>query len=70
MKKKPIKVSKSLSLDKETISKLDENQLNEVAGGGTTNTCNNQTPQQPVAQEFAADLIDINSCQACSCNKG
>ncbi|WDF56038.1 class I lanthipeptide [Mucilaginibacter sp. KACC 22063] len=64
MKKKPIKVSKSLSLDKETISKLDENQLNEVAGGGTTNTCNNQ-PAQPAA-EF--NLIDVKSCQACSCN--
>ena len=60
MKKKPIKVTKSLSLDKETISKLDENQLNEVAGGGTTNTCNGGK-----ALEAA---IDINSCQACSCN--
>jgi natural product precursor len=69
MKKKPIKITKSLSLDKETISKLDENQLSEVAGGGTTNTCNNQ-PAAPQQALEAADLIDVNSCQACSCNKG
>ncbi|WDF56037.1 class I lanthipeptide [Mucilaginibacter sp. KACC 22063] len=66
MKKKPIKVTKSLSLDKETVAKLDENQLNEVAGGGTTNTCNGNQPAQQF--EEAAALIDINSCQACSCN--
>lgn len=62
MKKKPIKLTKSLSLDKETISNLDENQLNEVAGGGTTNTCN----AAPAA--FEEGLIDVGSCQACSCN--
>jgi hypothetical protein len=65
MKKKPIKVTKSLSLDKEIVSKLDENQLSEVAGGGTTNTCNG-AGKAPA--ELEAGLIDVGSCQACSCN--
>ena len=61
MKKKPIKVTKSLSLDKEILSQLDNDQLNEVAGGGTTNTCNGAAIELEQA-------IDVGSCLACSCN--
>jgi hypothetical protein len=64
MKKKPIKITKSLLLDKETIQKLDEDQLNEIAGGGNTDTCNG-TP--PPAQALEANL-ELPSCHACSCN--
>ena len=61
MKKKAIKLDKALSLDKETIAKLNEDQLGTLEGGmvaGTTVTCN--------AAE--ANLADIGSCTACSCN--
>ncbi|AHJ95795.1 class I lanthipeptide [Hymenobacter swuensis] len=63
MKKKSISLDKSLSLDKETVAKLNEDQLGDVVGGGTTNTCNGTPP----AQELEA-IPTINSCQACSCN--
>ena len=65
MKKKTIKLDKALSLDKETIAKLNDEQLSEeqlgnLEGGGT-NTCNGGTagPQKG---------ISVNSCAACSCN--
>ena len=65
MKKKSISLDKSLSLDKETVAKLNEDQLGDVVGGGTTNTCNGTPP----ALEAEAGIIPtINSCQACSCN--
>ncbi|AHJ95796.1 MULTISPECIES: class I lanthipeptide [Hymenobacter] len=64
MKKKSISLDKSLSLDKETVAKLNEDQLGDVVGGGTTNTCNNVP-----AQELEA-IPTIGSCQACSCNGG
>ena len=63
MKKKPIKATKSLSLSKEILSQLDNNQLNEIAGGGNTNTCN-------AAAKELEQAIDVGSCVACSCNKG
>jgi len=61
MKKQAIKLDKALSLDKETIAKLNEDQLGTLEGGmvaGTTVTCNG-----PV-EAFA----DMASCTACSCN--
>lgn len=63
MKKKPVNVKKALSFDKETIAKLNEDQLDQIAGGGSnTCSCNGGA----AAQEAAID-IDINSCVACSC---
>ena len=62
MKKKIIKLDKALSLDKETIADLNEEQLGTLEGGGGTNTCNGQAP----AQEAIAGTI--HSCAACSCN--
>ena len=64
MKKKIIKLDKALSLDKETIANLDEDQLGTLEGGGT-NTCNGPAP----AQEAIA-FPTVNSCLACSCNGG
>lgn len=62
MKKKTIKVSKNLSLDKETIAKLNEAQLDEVAGGSVASaSCN--TKQSLEEEDLAA-----NTCGACSCN--
>ena len=52
MKKKPIKVTKSLSLNKEILSQLDNNQINEVADGGNTN------PRNTAAKELK-QAIDI-----------
>lgn len=63
MKKKSISLDKSLSLDKETIAKLNEDQLGDIVGGGTTNTCNGQALEQDAT-------IEVGSCQACSCNGG
>ncbi len=60
MRKKVIKLETSLSLDKETISRLNEEQLNTLEGGlasPTTLTCNGSDFQQTNA-----------SCSACSCN--
>ena len=62
MKKKVIKVDKALSLDKETIAKLNEEQLGDLEGGqaaGTTITCNGGAAP--------ANLFP-DSCGACSCN--
>lgn len=65
MKKKAIKLDNALSLDKETIAKLNEDQLGTLEGGlvaGGTNTCN------AAALQDAAFDGTIASCQACSCN--
>ncbi len=64
MKKKIIQFDKALSLDKETIAKLNDEQLGALEGG--SNTCNG-----PVAQEAEAlaAFPTIGSCQGCSCNK-
>ncbi len=66
MKKKAIKLDNALSLDKETIAKLNEDQLGTLEGGlaAGTNTCNGGGVQQEAADFFPT----INSCQACSCN--
>ena len=63
MKKKTILIE-SISLDKETIARLDENQLNGVLGGMAAGTlsCNNATVEN---QE-----LEIDSCCRCSCNAG
>ena len=64
MKKKVIKLDKSLSLDKETIANLNEDQLGTLEGGlaGGTNTCNHGGPVK------LEDATTVNSCLACSCN--
>jgi hypothetical protein len=65
MKKKIIKFDKALSLDKETIAKLNDEQLGALEGG--SNTC--FAPAGEEAEALAA-FPTIASCQACSCNKG
>ena len=65
MKKKSISLNKALSLDKETVAKLNEDQLGDVVGGGGTNTCNG-APAPQLEEAFAT----VASCQACSCNGG
>lgn len=62
MKKKTIKVSKNLSLDKETIAKLNDEQLGDVAGG-SVNSASCNTKQSLEEEDLAG-----NSCGACSCN--
>ena len=65
MKKKTIKLDKALSFDKETIAKLNDEQLGALEGGlaGGTNTCNGG------GKEAGGDAT-VNSCLACSCNGG
>ena len=63
MKKQAIKLDKALSLDKETIAKLSEDQLGTLEGGmmqaGTTATCNGSDYD---------GTSTVCSCSACSCN--
>jgi hypothetical protein len=60
MKKQTIQVSKNLSLDKETIAKLNDEQLGDVAGGSVNSaSCN---------KGLEDDDLAGNSCGACSCN--
>jgi hypothetical protein len=62
MKKQSIKVSKNLSLDKETIARLNDEQLGDVAGGSVASaSCNTK-----IATE--EDDLAGNTCGACSCN--
>jgi hypothetical protein len=58
MKKKQITTGKKLNLDKETLSKLSDDQLNKIDGGVTIGslTCGKE-----------ADTDEM-SCLACSCN--
>ena len=62
MKKKVIKLDKALSLDKETIANLDEDQLSTLEGGGT----NTYSGPPPPAE--ANLFVTFESCPACSCN--
>lgn len=59
MKKKRIKIDQ-LTLDKETISRLNNAQLREVDGGAGTVSCNKEEMVQEVA---------LNSCCATSCTQ-
>jgi len=65
MKKKITKVDKTLKIDKETIAKLNEEQLGNVEGGLTnpvgSATCNTKSAE-------AAEEDALASCLACSCN--
>ena len=62
MKKKTILIE-SISLDKETIARLDENQLNGAFGGAGTFSCNNAELED---QELALDSCCKSSCtKAC-----
>ncbi len=63
MKKKTTKVDKSLKLDKETIAKLNEEQLGNLEGG-LTNPVNSATCNTKASLEEEA----LASCLACSCN--
>ena len=62
--KKKVSLDK-LSLDKETISRLDDQQLNALAGGGPPNSlsCNNALASEEEDLELA-----WNSCCNDSCN--
>ncbi|PWK18074.1 hypothetical protein LV89_04225 [Arcicella aurantiaca] len=62
--KKQIKVINQLALDKETISKLDEDQLKNVAGGGSL-SCNGAA----AVAESDDEVLGFNSCCNDSCNK-
>ncbi|PWK18072.1 hypothetical protein LV89_04223 [Arcicella aurantiaca] len=62
--KKQVKIAQKLSFDKETVSKLDEDQLKNVAGGGSL-SCN----AAAVAEDDNDEVLDINSCCNNSCNK-
>ncbi len=65
MKKKTIKVSKNLSLDKETIARLNDQQLGEVEGGSVASaTCNTKAAE---GLELQQEQV-IHTCTACSCN--
>jgi hypothetical protein len=58
------KITKNLQIDKETIAKLDDQQLNNVDGGVTnvqSLTCNQAASTEEQDAAFA-------SCVACSCN--
>ncbi|MEA5257946.1 class I lanthipeptide [Arcicella aquatica] len=59
MKKKQISTGKKLNLDKETLSKLSDDQLNKIDGGVTVGslTCGKSEQDD-----------DEMSCLACSCN--
>jgi hypothetical protein len=64
MKKNTIKLDKALSFDKETIAKLNDDQLGTLEGGQAgSNTCNTAP-----APAVADDGTTVNSCLACSCN--
>ena len=60
--KKQIKVINQLALNKEVISKLDEDQLKNIAGGGSL-SCNGAAA---IAED---DELGFNSCCNDSCNK-
>jgi hypothetical protein len=64
--KKQIQIIQNLSLDKETIANLDENQLRDIAGGGSF-SCNGAA----AALEDSDEALDvsIHSCCDHSCNK-
>jgi hypothetical protein len=65
MKKKVIKLDRALSLDKETIAQLNEEQLGALEGGlADSNTCNTK-----IADDEVEAFPTIGSCNACSCNK-
>lgn len=63
MKKKTVKVTKNLQIDKETIAKLNDEQLQNVDGGGVINSLTCNTKSSIEEEDLAA-----NSCGACSCN--
>ena len=58
MKKKQISTGKKLNLDKETLSKLSADQLNQIDGGVTIGSLTCGKSEQD----------DEMSCLACSCN--
>lgn len=65
MKKKVIQLAKTLSLDKETIAQLSEEQLSALEGGVIQSlTCRGGDDVESPTQ-FAET---VNSCSACSCN--
>ena len=66
--KKKISLGNKLALDKETISKLDDQQLREIAGGAVNSlSCNK--PAAAVENDPDDDVMeDFNSCCNASCN--
>ncbi|HEX8348382.1 MAG TPA: class I lanthipeptide [Hymenobacter sp.] len=57
MKKKPIQLKRTLSLDKMTISRLDEGQAEEVLGGGAVG-------EEALANKAKPKDTDTNTCPA------
>jgi hypothetical protein len=67
--KKKINLGSKLSLDKETISRLDEQQLREIAGGGVNSLSCNGGAVAAVENDPGDDVMeDFNSCCNASCN--
>ena len=62
MKKKQITFDRKLSLDRQIIGKLNESQMDFIAGGSVnTASCVPKPPQE-------SDVAEAASCAACSCN--
>jgi hypothetical protein len=62
MKKKTIKVDKKLVLDRETIIRLDDEQMSHQGGGAFSETASCAS-----VQCTAQEAIVTNSCLVCSC---
>ncbi|PWK18076.1 hypothetical protein LV89_04227 [Arcicella aurantiaca] len=65
MKKKTISIE-SISLDKETIARLDEVQLSAAVGAGTY-SCKAAEQLEAFEDEFAADTCCKGSCGTTGC---
>lgn len=63
--KKKVNLGTKLALDKETISKLDEQQLKALAGGGSF-SCNAAVAAE--GEPTDDEMTDIHSCCNDSCN--
>ena len=65
MKKKQIKIDR-LTLDKETISRLNEDQLRDIAGGGGTYSCG-RAEESEEEEQLAAGSCCKGSCDSHPC---
>ena len=63
--KKKVTLGNKLALDKETISKLDEQQLKAVAGGGSISCNGGDAAVEGTPDD---DEITVHSCCNASCN--
>jgi hypothetical protein len=65
--KKKVNLGTKLALDKETISRLDEQQLKALAGGGSF-SCNGAAVAAAEGEPDNDEITDIHSCCNDSCN--